>query len=94
MDNIKESIAVLPAPLSQSEDEQKGSLEKATVMTEEGKLNQRLFDIGLAYEPTREPPPSFSSFQVSENRADHTSLYAGLSECSTEGSSSRPFLSL
>jgi len=60
MDNIKDSIAVLPAPLSQTEEEQKGPLSKATVVSEEGKLNQRLFDIGLAYEPTREfPPPSF-----------------------------------
>jgi hypothetical protein len=53
MDNIKESIAVLPAPLSQTDEEQKAPLSKATLMVEEGKLNQRLFDIGLADKPIR-----------------------------------------
>lgn len=53
MDDIKEKIAVLPAPLSQERSVEEGTLEKATAMVGEGELNQRLFDVGLAYDPTR-----------------------------------------
>lgn len=53
--NIKEKIAVLPAPgAAKTATEEGVLLERAIQRVREGDLNDRLLDIGLAYEPIRE----------------------------------------